>query len=146
MGCKMELAKSVSLGPVSGELQGQLNALARDNQQLKEENQRLGEENIRLQTYFASLNRPLPGGTPSTSIGGSSGQASRAPGSPVALPGPTSAPGAPGAAATHKIQSGDTFYSIASRYGISVAALERANPGVDSRRLRIGQSLNLPSR
>jgi LysM repeat protein len=47
---------------------------------------------------------------------------------------------------THKVQSGDTFYSIASRHGISVAALERANPGVDSRRLRIGQTVNLPAR
>ena len=47
---------------------------------------------------------------------------------------------------TYKVQAGDTLYSIANRQGISVAALERANPGVDSRRLRIGQMLNLPAR
>lgn len=44
----------------------------------------------------------------------------------------------------HTVAPGDTFASIASRYGIPVAQLQQANPWVDSHRLRIGQTLQLP--
>ncbi len=44
----------------------------------------------------------------------------------------------------HTVAAGDTFASIASRYGIPVAQLQQANPRVDSRRLRIGETLQLP--
>lgn len=43
------------------------------------------------------------------------------------------------------IRSGDTFYSIARRYGISVEALVAANPGVDPDRLRVGQVICVPA-
>ncbi len=45
---------------------------------------------------------------------------------------------------TYTIQEGDTFWNIANNMdGISVADLEAANPGVDSRALRIGQVIKL---
>ena len=44
----------------------------------------------------------------------------------------------------HRVQSGDTLSQIASRYGVSIAALERAN-GLNNRNfIRIGQQLTLP--
>jgi LysM repeat protein len=42
------------------------------------------------------------------------------------------------------VRPGDTLIRIARRSGVSLAALERANPGVDPRRLHIGQKLNIP--
>jgi len=44
----------------------------------------------------------------------------------------------------YTIQSGDTFSKIASRLGISLDALMRANPGVNPSRLQIGQKIVLP--
>ncbi|MFZ5824984.1 MAG: M14 family zinc carboxypeptidase [Bacillota bacterium] len=43
------------------------------------------------------------------------------------------------------VQPGDTLWAIARRFGLSVAALQRANPGVDPLRLRVGQRLVIPS-
>ncbi|MGE5318869.1 MAG: LysM peptidoglycan-binding domain-containing protein [Hyphomicrobiaceae bacterium] len=42
------------------------------------------------------------------------------------------------------VQRGDTLFGIARRYGVTVAQLDKANPGLD-RRLKPGQSLRLPS-
>lgn len=44
----------------------------------------------------------------------------------------------------HHIRSGDSYWSISRRLGISVGELERANPGRDPKRLRIGGTLRLP--
>lgn len=43
------------------------------------------------------------------------------------------------------IKSGDTYYSIARRFGTVVPALVAANPGVDPNRLTIGQSICVPA-
>jgi LysM repeat protein len=42
-----------------------------------------------------------------------------------------------------KVQRGDTFGSIASRSGTTVAALEALNPGVSSTSLQVGQQIRV---
>jgi LysM repeat protein len=59
----------------------------------------------------------------------------------IPVPGPTPVP-CPGFIYT--IQPGDTFYLIALRYGTTVDALIRANPGVDPNRLFVGQRICVP--
>jgi LysM repeat protein len=49
-----------------------------------------------------------------------------------------------GPGGTHTIVAGDTFSTIARKYGVSVAAIEAANPGVDSSKLKIGEKINIP--
>ena len=39
----------------------------------------------------------------------------------------------------------DSFYSIGRKFGVSSSAIAKANPGVDSTRLQIGQTLKIPS-
>ncbi len=56
----------------------------------------------------------------------------------------SSPPPAASEGATYTIRSGDSFYRIAKRYGISFRDIERANPSVDPNRLRIGQVVNIP--
>jgi len=46
---------------------------------------------------------------------------------------------------THTVAAGDYFYSIAKQYGTTVAAIEDANPGIDSKHLKIGQQIVIPS-
>ena len=45
----------------------------------------------------------------------------------------------------YTIARGDTFFAIANRYGVTVAALQAANPGVDPTRLQIGQVICVPT-
>lgn len=44
----------------------------------------------------------------------------------------------------YMVQSGDTFYSIAKKYSITVQQLQDANPGVDPTKLQIGQQIIIP--
>ncbi|MGB1129971.1 MAG: LysM peptidoglycan-binding domain-containing protein [Haloferula sp.] len=54
--------------------------------------------------------------------------------------------GAPVVRGTHKVKQGETFYSIARTYGLSVDHLSTANPSVEPRALRVGQELKLVAR
>ncbi|MSU61648.1 MAG: LysM peptidoglycan-binding domain-containing protein [Pedosphaera sp.] len=44
----------------------------------------------------------------------------------------------------HKVQQGDTPASIARKYGVSLSALQTANPSLEPRRMRVGQTINIP--
>jgi len=44
---------------------------------------------------------------------------------------------------TYTVQSGDTFESIATKTGTSVATLERLNPGVDPTALSVGEKIRV---
>jgi LysM repeat protein len=54
-------------------------------------------------------------------------------------------PAAPGEAKEYVIAKGDTLGSIAHRNGLSLRALMEANPGVDSKKLQIGQKVQVPA-
>ena len=45
---------------------------------------------------------------------------------------------------THVVKSGEFPAAIARRYGVTVPQLLAANPGVNPRQLRVGQTLKLP--
>ena len=45
---------------------------------------------------------------------------------------------------THTIVAGDTFSSLSKQYGVTVAAIQEANPGVDSSHLKLGQQVVIP--
>jgi D-alanyl-D-alanine carboxypeptidase/D-alanyl-D-alanine-endopeptidase (penicillin-binding protein 4) len=45
----------------------------------------------------------------------------------------------------HTVERGETVGGIARRYGVTLAALGQANPGLSPRRIRPGQHLRLPS-
>ena len=148
--CKQELARTVSLGPV--------------NQQVQRELERLFAENTRLTKLVESLTsqltqasqRPAPGEKTNTSAAVSppappqTNRPSPVPAKPAPPPvgGSTTGTGAvspaPPKSQTHTIKSGDTPAAIARKYGISLNALMSANPGLDPKKLRIGQAINVP--
>ncbi|WP_176805108.1 M23 family metallopeptidase [Paracoccus isoporae] len=49
-------------------------------------------------------------------------------------------------ATTHRVVAGETGWSIARRYGITIQQLAEANQLDESMMLRVGQSLNIPAR
>ncbi len=58
---------------------------------------------------------------------------------------PTPLPGVcPPGTRSYTLQAGDTFYSLAQRFGTTVEAIMAANPGVDPDRLQIGQVICIP--
>jgi N-acetylmuramoyl-L-alanine amidase len=54
-------------------------------------------------------------------------------------------PDTPSGPVPYAVLPGDNFTTIANKHGITVKAISAANPGVDSRHLKVGQKLNLPA-
>jgi len=47
---------------------------------------------------------------------------------------------------TYTVAAGDTLSKIARKFGTSVDSLQAENPGLDSKNLKVGQKVRLPSR
>lgn len=65
------------------------------------------------------------------------------PGQTLIIPDGASMP-APTASAVYTVRPDDTLWDIAANYGLTIADLLAANPGVDPRRLMVGQQLTIP--
>ena len=63
--------------------------------------------------------------------------------SPPRSPIPEAPRPSPPLARSYQIRAGDSYWSIARRHGIQVEDLERANPGVNPRRLSIGRTIQI---
>ena len=173
LACKQELARTVSLGPVTERQQRDLERLAEDNKRLTEENRRLNEELAKSRALAAA--QPRPQTVPPPRAAQANLPNPQGPGFPLAsatgapplltptllAPDPRQAgslihaPPSPGGASpsrglraatrrTHVIKARETLASIARHYGVSLEALSAANPSANPRRLRPGQTLNLP--
>jgi len=57
---------------------------------------------------------------------------------------PTSAPGTATAGEVYTVEPGDTLFNIATNYGVTIADIVDANPGLDPDRLSIGQRIIIP--
>jgi LysM repeat protein len=124
-GCKQELANSEFPLPGGKNLQKDVDRLTAENQALKQQ----------IDALKAQLNGAVAGRP----------EAVR---STYAAPTPMQpTPAQPAASAhprTHIVKSRETISSIAAQYGLRASDVLNANPRVDPRRLRVGQSLNLP--
>ena len=151
MACKQELARSVSLGPITEKQQRDLEKSLDEKRQLTEENRRLREDLDKWQAYASRLqtltNSPVvplvavrvsPPASAVSSPPTSTSAAGTSPGPSRAMATAATAP------RTHMVKAGETPSLIAKRYGLKVEALMAANPRLDPRRLRVGQSLSIP--
>jgi LysM repeat protein len=137
VGCKQELARTVSLGPPTQALQRELEQMVAENKQLREEVQKL---NAALAARLSAPSNPPeavvpPRPNPQTIV--------QNPPVPVAH---TNAQPTPSRSVTYTVRAGDTPAAVAKRYGVRVDALLAANPRLDPRRLRVGQTLTIPAR
>ncbi len=154
--CKLELAKEVPFAAVNQQMQRELEKLDR----LNRENADLRQQLDQLKAQWAQRSGGASGGV--TSLSPSNPPGSRPLVSSLAASTPVTQVGQPvdrsgpfessrdiarasAATKTHVVKSGEYPYSIARNYGIKVADLLSANPGVDPRRLRPGQALVIPS-
>jgi LysM repeat protein len=69
---------------------------------------------------------------------------------PLPAPVPTPAPQAPeatsavGAPSDYVVAKGDSFYTIAKKFGVSTKAIQNANPSVSPTKLKVGQKIQIP--
>ena len=146
--CKQELAADVLPLPSTPAAQKQITRLIEQNQQLQ-------DEVNKWRAYFASQSAAK--NQPSTVPNPMAAQSSANSGSPP--PDHNASPVSDGSSqdhpvhsapaksilGTHTVVAGETAVRIARRYGISLDALLAANPGLEPRRMRVGQILNIPS-
>jgi tetratricopeptide (TPR) repeat protein len=154
LACKQALAQTVFL-PNSEKAQ-------RDFEQLLEENKRLTEENKRLhdeldkpratggpQATPAPVRTAAPPAQPTTAgrtptlvmvnTGNTSRTGAANTGTTTRPPVSTTAP-----TRTHTVKQGETPILIARHYGVKLDVLLAANPRLDPRKMRVGQSLSIP--
>lgn len=144
---KTELSKTTIYAPITQPLQ-------RDFDKLLEEVKQLRADNEKLRASQSSQSGQ-GSGTGSRSGQGSTG-AGRPQGAPVD-PGlaehqiPRPGGGVSGSdnrsgsgTRTYGVKAGDTLTSIAKKYGVKVDALTAANPTLDPRRIKVGQTLKIP--
>lgn len=143
MNCKTELAKAVLPLPTTPGVQ-------RDLEQLLEENKRLRAEVEQWQAYVKTLtNQPvvvqdhprppiLETQRPPVIITNPA---------PYAFHGDTHPPSRQPithVSVTYVVQSHDTLASISRKFNVKLPSLALANPGVEARKLRVGQTINIP--
>ncbi len=135
--CKQDLAKTVLPLPITPGMQHQF-------EQLADENRRLREENDKWKAYFANSSRSQP----PTNLPPTASNSVSLGSSPTSMPSTNAAPDPTRAAAglrKHVVQPGETPSSIARKYAVKLDAFMAANPGLDPRRMRSGQTVNVPS-
>jgi len=87
------------------------------------------------------LTRQAPNRSPAVAAGGNGGGSAGGGGGGGAA---TATPGQLDAEGMYVIKSGDLLGKIAQQFGVSLAELLAANPGVDPRRLQVGQKIVIP--
>lgn len=149
--CKLELARHFLLAPNAPSVQKEMD-------KLRGEIERLGLENHQLRRHSEALATPVVArGTGQTSAppAVAAGPPKAAPASmpPAPVPIVAKLPEPPVGAAkapaptsrTHTVKAGEIPEAIARRHSVKLEALLAANPGLDPKRLKIGQVLNIPA-
>jgi LysM repeat protein len=125
-GCKQELANSEFPLPNSRDLQREADRLNAENLLLKQQLEALRNQLAAAQSRVDPARQ-------------AAAPAAARPETPR-----STGPPAPARPRLHIVKSHETITSIAAEYGLKASAVLAANPRTDPRRLRIGQSLNLP--
>jgi LysM repeat protein len=144
--CKQELAKDCFPGPVTPDMINRFEKLDKTNKLQQALIAQLSEK------LFIATSRP-----PATLLSAVSnaapvqpGRVINAPSSPAAAVTPTIAakpePSKSKQYKTYTVKARDTVGRISKEYNVSVTALTEANPGLNPKKIRAGQTLNIPVR
>lgn len=154
-GCKQEMIKTDSLATVNPVALRDSERVREENQQLRKQIEALQESIKQLQAQLAAR-PPVPTPAPAPVAAPMPNPAPRPPadlaraGTPPPSRGAAPLPPRPvgavaGAARAHTIQSGETCVSIARLYKVRLDALLAANPGLEPKRMKVGQTIRVPA-
>jgi LysM repeat protein len=143
--CKQRLAADVLPLPSAPATMKQI-------EDLTEKNHKLQEEVDKWRAYYASQPTPTvqtsptpddvsPQTTPAVGTTSTNISTNTSLGKIITRPQPPKIP----KLRTHVVAAGDTLASIARKYHVSLAALQTVNPGVSPKKIRVGQTLNVPA-
>ena len=142
--CKQDLAKAVLPLPSAPGIQ-------HDMEQLIEENKQLRAEVEQWRAYYqtqtnrqAQASAPVQQAQPVQSAPAVSNPPASNPVRSNEATARNSSPRSSGR--TYKVQGGDTLAAISRKFNVRLEALAAANPGLDARRLKVGQTVNIPGR
>ena len=145
--CKQQLASDVNSLPITPIAQRQLESLVETNRQLQSELEKwrayYASQQEALRTNPpAQMNLATPGSqTPDDVTAQSANNVGST--SPTSTRSQTTTPRVV-KPRTHTVAARETMASIARKYNVSLTALQTANPGVTPKKLKVGQTLNLP--
>ena len=149
--CKQQLATDVMAIPTTPRALRQIEELTETNRLLSAQVEQLRESVKKWSDYAASLkaaakNNPAPQNNSSETPSGGiqlldNSTAPSVAGTPRAS---TSVRPLATRPRTCVVKAGETLAGIARKQGVTLPALQAANPGVNPKKLRVGQSLNLP--
>jgi tetratricopeptide (TPR) repeat protein len=132
--CRQELAKTESLAPLYPSMQRELEKLRQENWQLRRQVDFLQTQAL------ARAAAPEPSSSSATAHPqGRSERSDRIPASAQ------SDRGNSGTSRKHTVRERETMASIARTYRLRVESVMAANPAVQPKRLRAGQTLNIPA-
>lgn len=149
--CKMELAKLFLIAPSSPSVQKELDKLKTEVERLGLENHQLRRQVELLTSQQPARSAPAPASAPTAQPAPAvqrmplSASVAPAPPSTPSTPAPASKTAKAPAARSHVVKSGDTPATIARQHSVKLEALLAANPGLDPKRLKIGQTLTIPA-
>lgn len=143
--CKQDLAKAVLPLPTTPGVQ-------RDLEQLVEENKQLRAQLDQWQVYVRTLtnqlamaqDHPHPTATETQRPVAFITATNPAPYAYHSDPHPTSHQLPTHVAVTYVVQSRDTMASISRKFNVKLDSLALANPGINAKKLRVGQTVNIP--
>ena len=138
LACKQQLAQTVSLGLVTEKQQREFEQLAEETKRLREDVEKWRAYAIHLQTLTNQASAPLPVGGAVQSPGLGQARPSDSPGTARLSVAPTPPP------QTHTVKAHETPSFIARKYGVRVESLMAANPKLDARHMKVGQTLIIP--
>jgi LysM repeat protein len=149
--CKFALAREVPYTPNNDLVRKEVEHLARENADLRQQIERItGQLSVRLANTTNALSTPAVANnsrqpaSPRIPSNATVQYAQAMENTTGSLAANDTARTAATSSKTHVVKSGDTPYSIARNYGVKLASLEGANPGMDPRRLRPGQTIAIP--
>ena len=149
--CKQELARTVSLGPVNQQVQRELERLSAENLRLAKQVETLTAQltqatqkpAVPVKTNTVAIITPPAPPTTNRLVAAQKTTATPSGGNTT----PTVSGNTPTASTqTHAVKSGDTPASIARKYGVQLNTLLSANPGLDPKKLKIGQIITVPAK
>lgn len=144
--CRQELVKADSLAIINP-------SVLRETERLREQNEALRKQVEALQAYVAgrapaaAFLQPGPSALRSVSTnsaGSLAGNNSGSGATRAASADPKRAVAGAGAR-THVVKAGDTPFSISRQYSVKLVSLMASNPGLDAKRMKIGQTLSIPA-
>lgn len=151
LACKLEMVKNLPIGPTTPDVMRSIDKLKNENQQLRQQIEQLIQQIAFLNTNRANAPQPANATGPG-SVSNPAFEPPRTLATPAATVRSMAVPSTISATAAtpakpykiHTVQTGDTLAKISRKYNVRLPTLMRANPNLNAKKMKVGQTVNIP--